>query len=117
MSDLSAGANPNPGGGSGSTGVAGAGQQTQPRPPAAPKQPPAGAASGVAPFALGSQGYEYAEHVNKEPHGPTYDMVMSDISGDIKDPQDPHYLGGLLPPARPRSEEVRSFFDATNVMG
>jgi hypothetical protein len=62
-------------------------------------------------------GYEYAQHTPKEHYGASYDMVMSDKSGQIQDRQDPHYLGNLLPPAHSRSDEARSFFDATSVMG
>lgn len=65
----------------------------------------------------GQGGYEYADHVLKEPHGPTYDMVTSEKSAETKDPQSPYFLGQLMPVAHPRSEEVRSFFDATSLTG
>lgn len=61
-------------------------------------------------------GYEYAQHINREPHGPTYEMVASE-KDPTHDPQDPHWTGQLLPSAHSRSEDVRSFFDATSVMG
>jgi hypothetical protein len=77
-----------------------------------------GVFSGPAPTSGGQGGYEYADHVLKEPHGPTYDMVTSEKQPTLAtDPQDPHFLGQLMPAAHPRPEEVRSFFDATNVMG
>lgn len=72
---------------------------------------------GPAPTNVGPGAYEYAEHVNKEPHGPTYDMVVSEKDSSTRDPQDPHFLGQLMPVAHPRSEEVRSFFDATSITG
>jgi hypothetical protein len=66
----------------------------------------------------GAGGYEYADHVLKEPHGPTYDMVMSEKAPSLAvDPQDPHFLGQLMPVSHSRSEEVRSFFDATSITG
>ena len=64
-----------------------------------------------------AEGYEQAQYVNKEPHGPTYDMVMSEKDSSIRDAQDPHFLGQLMPVAHSRPEEVRSFFDATSVTG
>ena len=65
----------------------------------------------------GEGGYEYADHVLKEPHGPTYDMVTSEKDASTRDPQDAHFMGQLLPAAHSRSEEVRSFFDATSLTG
>lgn len=66
----------------------------------------------------GAGGYEYADHVLKEPHGPTYDMVVSEKQASLqRDAQDPHFTGQLLPAAHSRSEEVRSFFDATSITG
>jgi len=65
----------------------------------------------------GAGGYEYADHVLKEPHGPTYDMVTSEKDASIRDPQDAHFLGQLMPVAHSRSEEVRGFFDATSITG
>jgi hypothetical protein len=62
-------------------------------------------------------GYEFADHVNKEPHGPTYNMVVSEKDSEIRDPQNPHFLGQLMPVAHSRSDEVRGFFDATSVLG
>jgi hypothetical protein len=76
-----------------------------------------GVFQGPAPTSGGQGGYEYAEHVNREPHGPTYSMVVSEKSAEVKDPQNPHFLGQLLPVAHSRSEEVRSFFDAQNITG
>jgi len=61
--------------------------------------------------------YEYADHVLKEPHGPTYQMVTSEKSAETKDPQSPYFLGQLMPVAHPRSEEVRSFFNAQSITG
>ena len=72
---------------------------------------------GPAPTNIGQGSYEYPQHVNKEVHGPTYDMVTSEKDSSTRDPQDAHFLGQLLPVAHPRSDEVRGFFDATNVMG
>jgi hypothetical protein len=44
-------------------------------------------------------------------------MVTSEKAGSLlADAQDPHYTGQLMPASHTRSEEVRSFFDATNVM-
>lgn len=65
----------------------------------------------------GAGGYEYADHVLKEPHGPTYDMVASEKDSSTRDPQDAHFLGQLMPVAHSRSEEVRSFFDAQSITG
>jgi hypothetical protein len=65
----------------------------------------------------GAGGYEYADHVNKEPHGPTYDMVVSEKDSSTRDPQDPYFLGQLMPVAHSRSDEVRSFFDAQSITG
>jgi hypothetical protein len=76
-----------------------------------------GVFQGPAPTSGGQGGYEYADHVLKEPHGPTYDMVMSEKTGEVPDAQDPHWTGQLLPVSHSRSEEVRSFFDATSVIG
>lgn len=78
-----------------------------------------GVFSGPAPMntGQGAGGYEYADHVLKEPHGPAYDMVVSEKAAETKDPQNPHFLGGLLPAAHSRTEEVRSFFDATSITG
>jgi hypothetical protein len=44
-------------------------------------------------------------------------MVTSEKTAEIKDPQNPHFLGQLLPVAHPRSEEVRSFFNAQSITG
>jgi hypothetical protein len=77
----------------------------------------AGVARRAAPFALGAEGYEYAQHTNPEPHGPTYQMVMSEKDSSVRDPQDPHFLGQLMNPARPHSDEIREFFDATSILG
>jgi hypothetical protein len=44
-------------------------------------------------------------------------MVTSEKDSSIKDPQDPHFLGQLMPVAHSRSEEVHSFFDATSITG
>ena len=56
--------------------------------------------------------------VNTEPHGATYDMVMSEKSGENPTPQDPHWTGQLLPPAIPRPDHrVAEFFDGSNVLG
>jgi len=76
-----------------------------------------GVFQGPAPQNIGPGSYEYAQHVNKEPHGPTYDMVVSEKAAETKDPQNPHFLGQLLPVAHSRSDEVRSFFDATSITG
>lgn len=79
-----------------------------------------GVFKGPAPFntGQGQGGYEYADHVLKEPHGPTYDMVTSEKPGNrMADSQDPHFLGQLMPVAHPRSDEVRSFFDAQQITG
>jgi len=65
----------------------------------------------------GQGGYEYADHVLKEPHGPTYDMVTSEKDASTRDPQDAHFMGQLLPAAHSRSEEVRSFFNAQSITG
>lgn len=55
---------------------------------------------------------------NPEPYGPTYDMVMSEKTGEVTDRQDPHWTGDLLPSAHSRSDErAHAFFDATSVMG
>jgi hypothetical protein len=56
--------------------------------------------------------------VNKETHGPTYDMVMSEKKV-TDDPQDPHWTGKLLPPALPDRDAPRAheFFDGMNVLG
>ena len=72
---------------------------------------------GPAPTNIGEGGYEYPQHVNKEVHGPTYDQVVSEKDSSKMDYQDPHFLGQLMPVAHSRSEEVRSFFDATSVTG
>ena len=48
---------------------------------------------------------------------PTYDMVVSEKDASLKDPQDPHFLGQLMPVAHSRSDETRSFFDATSITG
>jgi hypothetical protein len=72
---------------------------------------------GPAPTTIGQGGQELASKVNPEPYGPTYDTVISEKDPGSMDRQDPHYLGDLLPVAHSRSEEVRSFFDATNVLG
>lgn len=76
-----------------------------------------GVFQGPAPQNIDPSSYEYAQHVNKEPHGPSYDMVMSEKDSSTKDPQDPHFLGQLMPASHPRPEEVRSFFDATSITG
>ena len=77
-----------------------------------------GVFQGPAPQNIGPGSYEYAQHVNKEPHGPTYDIVTSEKQpGLAVDRQDPHYTGQLLPAAHSRTDQVRSFFDATQVMG
>ena len=56
--------------------------------------------------------------VNKGPHGPTYDIVMSHKSGENPDQQDPHWTGALLPRAIPRPDvRAHEFFDGTNVLG
>lgn len=56
--------------------------------------------------------------VNNEPHGATYDIVMSEKSGETPDRQDPHWLGQLLPPAIPRPDHrVSEFFDGSSVLG
>jgi hypothetical protein len=65
----------------------------------------------------GAGGYEYADHVLKEPHGPTYDMVVSQKDASTRDPQDAHFLGQLMMPAHSRPDEARSFFDATSITG
>jgi hypothetical protein len=64
-------------------------------------------------------GYEQAQQpqTRGEPYGPTYDMVVSEKDSSTHDPQDPHFLGQLMPVAHSRSEEVRSFFDATSITG
>jgi hypothetical protein len=72
---------------------------------------------GPAPTNIGQGGYEYPQHVNKEPYGPTYDIVASEKDSSARDAQDPHFLGQLMPVAHSRSEEVRSFFDATKTIG
>lgn len=72
---------------------------------------------GPAPTNIGQGSYEYPQHVNKEVHGPTYDMVVSEKDSSTRDPQDAHFLGQLLPPAHSRSDEARPFFDATSVLG
>jgi hypothetical protein len=69
-----------------------------------------------APTSAGGGSYEQAQQHQGEPHGPTYDMVMSDKLSGNEDAQDPHYLGQLMPVAHSRNEEVRGFFDATSVM-
>ena len=62
--------------------------------------------------------YEYAQHSNPEPYGATYDMVMSDKTGETQDRQDPHWTGQLLPPAHSRSEErAAAFWDGSSVIG
>jgi hypothetical protein len=73
---------------------------------------------GPAPTSEGG-GYEQAQQpqTRGETHGPTYDMVVSEKDSSIHDPQDPHFLGQLMPVAHSRSEEVRSFFDAQNILG
>jgi hypothetical protein len=76
-----------------------------------------GVFQGPAPTSGGQGGYEYADHVLKEPHGPGYDMVVSEKDASTRDPQDPHFLGQLMPVAHPRNEEVRGFFDATSITG
>lgn len=56
--------------------------------------------------------------VLKDPHGPTYDMVMSEKSGENPDAQDPHWMGALLPRAIPRPDtRVAEFFDGMHVLG
>lgn len=72
---------------------------------------------GPAPTNIGEGSYEYPQHVLKEPHGPTYDTVVSEKDSSIRDAQDPHFLGQLMPVAHSRSEEVRSFFDAQSILG
>jgi len=79
-----------------------------------------GVFQGPAPVSTGQGGYEQADQpqASKEPHGPTYDMVTSRKAPTLAaDPQDPHFTGQLLPVAHSRSEEVRSFFDATSITG
>ena len=54
---------------------------------------------------------------NKEPHGPTYDMVMSDKNAGGQEQQDPHWMGMLLPSAIPRGEErVGDFWDGASLL-
>jgi hypothetical protein len=77
-----------------------------------------GVFQGPAPTSGGQGGYEYADHVLKEPHGPTYDIVTHQkAQGVAADPQDPHFMGQLLPIAHSRSDEVRSFFNAQSILG
>jgi hypothetical protein len=73
---------------------------------------------GPAPTSEGG-GYEQAQQpqTKGETHGPTYETVVSEKDSSIRDAQDPHFLGQLLPASHSRSEEVRSFFDATSVLG
>jgi len=62
-------------------------------------------------------GEEIASHVNPEPHGATYDMVMSQKTGEIVDQQDPHWTGTLLPAAIPRPEgRAHEFFTGASVL-
>jgi len=77
-----------------------------------------GVFQGPAPTSGGAPNeYEYADHVLKEPHGPTYEIVASEKDSSIRDPQDPHFLGQLMPAAHSRTDEVRSFFDAQSITG
>jgi hypothetical protein len=63
---------------------------------------------------VGEGSYEYAMHQNKEPYGPTYDMVMSKKTGEPVDRQDPHWLGTLLPPAMSRPDDrEHDFWEGT----
>jgi hypothetical protein len=44
-------------------------------------------------------------------------MVVSEKDSSTRDPQDPHFLGQLMPVAHSRTDEVRSFFDANKLLG
>jgi hypothetical protein len=44
-------------------------------------------------------------------------MVVSEKDASKQDPQDPHFLGQLMPAAHSRSDEVRSFFNAQSILG
>jgi hypothetical protein len=68
----------------------------------------------------GAGGYEQADQpqASKEPHGPTYNMVVSQKAPTLAaDPQDPHFLGQLMPVSHSRSDEVKGFFNAQSVTG
>jgi hypothetical protein len=67
---------------------------------------------------VGEGSYEYAMHQNKEPYGPSYDMVMSQKTGEVVDRQDPHFMGNLLPSAHSRTDDrAHEFFSGQDVMG
>lgn len=57
--------------------------------------------------------------VNKDPHGPTFDIVASGKNdwSDSEPNEDVHYLGQLLPSACSRSDErAHAFFKGESVL-
>lgn len=62
-------------------------------------------------------GQELGSAVNPHPIAPTYDIVMSQKTGEVVDTQDPHWLGDLLPSAHSRSDErAHAFWDGQSVL-
>jgi hypothetical protein len=66
---------------------------------------------------VGAGGYEYAQHQSKEYFGPSYDMVMSEKTGEKTDQESPYYLGALLPSAHSRTDDRgHAFWDTVSIL-